>query len=71
MEPNWLEFWYSALGAEVGIVIETDDRDRCKMRLYAARAAANDPDLASLSIVQSPTDPSHLWIIHKETPSGT
>jgi len=71
MEPNFLEFWYSALGATHGVVIETDDAERCKMKLYAARAAAADPDLTKLSIVQSPTNPEHLWIIHKETPSGT
>lgn len=70
MEPNWIEFWYSALNQPVGICIETDNTERCKMKLYAARVAAEDETLASLSIVQSPTNPAHLWIIHKETPSA-
>lgn len=66
METNFLEFWYAALGTNVGICIETDDPDRCKQRLYAARKASGDPDLDCLAIVQSPTDAGHLWIIHKE-----
>jgi len=71
MEPNWIEFWYTALNADVGICIETDNTERCKMKLYAARVAAADPDLMKLSIVQSPTDPCQLWIIQKETPSAS
>jgi len=67
---NWLEFWYTALGQPFGIVIETDDPERARQRLYAARRDAQDHDLAKLSVVQSPTNPAHLWIIHKETPSA-
>jgi hypothetical protein len=71
VEPNWLEFWYSALGADHGVCIETDDPQRAKMKLYAARAAANDESLSKLSVVQSPTNALHLWIIHKETPNAS
>ncbi len=63
---NFLELWYSALGSEHGIVVETDDPERCKQKLYAARREAQDETLAKLSIVQSPTEPMHLWIIHKD-----
>lgn len=57
-----IELLYEALGSETGIVIATNDAGRCRQKLYALRAASGDPDLACLSIVQSPTSPNELWI---------
>jgi len=68
LEPNWLEFLYTALGEPYGIVIETDNFDKARQRLYAARREAQDETLSGLSILQSPTNPAHIWIVHKETP---
>lgn len=65
MSPNLLEFWYSALRSPKGVVIETDDPERLKQRLYKARTEAYDTDLDGVSIVQSPTTPNQLWLVKK------
>ena len=64
------EMLYSALLAEVGIIIETDDIELCKQRLYAARRQAADPALKVLSFIVSPTNHKQLWIL-KRTPHET
>ncbi len=46
-----LELWYAALDTPLGLAVRTDNRDKLKMRLYAARAKAHDPSLDALSIV--------------------
>lgn len=60
-----LEYWYKALGQQVGIIILTSDTKRLMSQLYAARANANDSRLEALSICTSPTSPNELWIVHK------
>lgn len=64
MAPT-LEMWYAALGSPLGVIVETDDTERCKQKLYALRATANDPDLESISICTSPTNLQHLWLVKK------
>jgi len=61
-----LHIWYAALAAQVGVVLECDDPDYTKQRLYALRTEAGDPDLESISIVQSPSDPAHLWLVKRD-----
>jgi hypothetical protein len=58
-----LELWYQALAEPIGLVIETNNPDRYKARLYRAREESGDPALKALSIVQSPTTPNQIWII--------
>jgi hypothetical protein len=61
-----LNLWYEALGAQFGVVIQCDGHpDKVRQKLYALRSAHNDPDLESLAVVQSPTNPSQLWIIRR------
>lgn len=60
-----LEYWYKALGQQVGIVIVSSDTKRLMSQLYVARREAQDPDLMKLSICTSPTSPDELWIVHK------
>jgi hypothetical protein len=56
--------WYEALGAQHGIALQCEgDPVKVRAKLYALRAAHNDPDLEVLSIVQSPSVPSQLWIV--------
>lgn len=62
-KPGGLELWYQAIASDIGVCVETTDRHLMSQRLYAARAAAKDPDLDGVSIVMSPTDDSHLWLI--------
>lgn len=57
-----LQLWYQALAAEKGVVVETNDREKLKQKLYAARKEAKDPALNALSIRTSPDDPNQLWI---------
>jgi hypothetical protein len=57
-----LELLYDALRADIGVCVETNDPERLRMKLYAARK--EDPQLGVLSFIISPTNPtSDLWII--------
>ena len=62
---------YNALHSPFGIILQTDDLERVKARFYSTRAKLNDPKLDCLSLVQSPTDPSQLWIVKKEAVNET
>lgn len=61
-----LTLLYQALGSDIGIIVETNNREKLKQRLYAARAAASDTTLAKLTLITSPTNTKHLWIVKKE-----
>lgn len=68
-----LELWYRALREPIGIKVFTNDAQRLKMRLYKARAEADDPDLMQLMIQTSPLNPTgEVWITHQviDTPEG-
>lgn len=55
---------YEALGTPLGIVLQTDNPEKTRAKLYRLREAANDPMLKELSIVISPTMPqSQVWIV--------
>lgn len=59
--------WYEALASEVGIIIQTDNPDLTRQRLYAMRKSLNDPDLESISIQTSPTNPGQdLWLVKRK-----
>ena len=62
---------YNALHSPFGIVFQTNDPERAKARFYSTRAKLADPKLDCLSLVQSPTDPSQLWIVKKESKDET
>lgn len=66
MTAPFLDLWYAAAASHSGIAILTDNRDALRQKLYAARAATKDPDLDKLSLVLSPTDETHLWIVKKD-----
>lgn len=63
--PNFLEFWYSAQSSPFGIVLESDNPQAAIQKLYGARRAAGDVDLQALSIIQSPVNPAHIWIVKR------
>lgn len=65
-----LHYWYQAAASPLGIVLFTDDSQRLIQKLYAARRDAADESLKALSIVQSPVDPSHIWIVRKDADSS-
>lgn len=73
---NFLEPWYAALRANIGVAVQTNDTTICKMKLYAARKDVGDPDLQGLSILVSPISPAtELWIVKRhgeqQTPDET
>lgn len=61
MEPNLLDLLYRAWHSELGIVVETDDPERLRQKLYPLRK--EDEDLLCLAFIISPLNPQDLWII--------
>lgn len=45
-----LELLYQAMGAQLGIAVQTTDFLNGRARLYSARAQSGDPELARLQI---------------------
>lgn len=60
-----LEILYSATNADIGIVVETNDAERLRQKLYAVRREFPD-DFEHLSFVISPMNGVDLWILNKE-----
>ena len=60
-----IEVLYGALHSPLGIKVQSSDRLFLRQKLYEARAGLNDPDLKDLSLVESPLNPDHLWIVRK------
>jgi len=65
MSNSYLDLWYAAAASPSGVCVFTTDRDALRQKLYASRASAADPDLDKLSLVLSPTDETHVWIIKR------
>lgn len=57
------ELLYDALRTPLGIVIQTEDPDRLRQRLYPIRKGHED--FAQLSFVISPINGLDLWIVNK------
>jgi hypothetical protein len=58
---------YAALGAELGIVLRTNNPVKARATLYTARRTLGDTELANLQIRVSPNDSEHeIWIIRKD-----
>lgn len=54
---------YRAMTSPYGIVVESNDPERLRQKLYPLRKA--QPDFAPLSFVTSPMNPNELWILRK------
>lgn len=54
---------YDALRTRLGTVIETEDPERLRQRLYAVRK--DSEEFAPLSFVISPINGMDLWIVNK------
>lgn len=62
-----LELLYRAFNSPFGIVVQTDDPERLRTRLYPVRK--EDPELECIAICVSPTAPnSELWLVKKGLP---
>lgn len=66
MSSKLLEMLYAALHSKsgCGVVVETDDVEYTRQKLYSLRK--QDPQLAVLAFVPSPTNPSELWIVKRQ-----
>lgn len=63
---SFLHHLYKALATPGGIVIQSNDPEKLRMKLYAERRAANNPDLDLLTISLSRTNPTgELWIMNR------
>lgn len=61
---KWLDFWYQALGAKVGIVVAVSDVPKAIQKLYQARAKSTDPALQGLQVRRSPLLPNEeVWLL--------
>lgn len=59
-----IHYLYQALNSEKGIVLETDNPERLRQKLYTERK--KDESLSCISINISRTQPeSQLWLIKK------
>jgi hypothetical protein len=71
MSEASLNTLYEALGTPLGVVVQTDNPEKLRAKLYRLRDGANDPMLKELSFVISPTMPqSQVWIV-KRTPNAS
>lgn len=71
--PELLEYLYDALRSPLGVVLDTEDPERLRQRLYALRAErqGTDPNLRTLAFIISPTNPSQLWILRRSATNET
>jgi hypothetical protein len=60
---NPLKFWYDALKEDVGLLVHTTDRELFRRRMYQARLKEKDPTLDTLSLIYSPDNEAHVWIM--------
>lgn len=61
MTTELLDILYRAYHSELGIVVETNDPERLRQKLYPMRK--DNPDFTCLNFVISPINPADLWII--------
>lgn len=62
-DPPLVQCLYDALDSPFGVVVETEDPERLRQKLYPLRKA--DPLFEPLSFVISPTNGRDLWIVRK------
>jgi len=65
-----LALLYSAKTSEFGIIVETDDAEFLRQKLYAIRREMPE-EFPHLSFLISPMNGSDLWILNKENGDGS
>jgi hypothetical protein len=63
---EYLELLYDALRTPFGLVVETNDAERLRQKLYSARKEV--AEFECLSFVISPLNGVDLWILKKGLP---
>jgi hypothetical protein len=59
------EILYDATRSPFGLLVETNDPERLRQRLYTIRR--DNPDFAALSFLISPLNGVDLWVLNKGT----
>lgn len=62
MSIELVDILYQAYHSERGVVVETNDPERLRQKLYALRRE-NLADFEPLAFVISPLNPGDLWIV--------
>ncbi len=60
-----LEYLYHALRSKFGIYLGCSNVTALRGKLYIERTSASDPDLDVISLVISPFNPNHLWLVKR------
>ena len=60
-----LEYFYRALRSKFGIYLGCSNVTALRGKLYIERTNALDPDLDVISLVISPFNPNHLWLVKR------
>ena len=61
MTSDLANLLYQAWESQFGIIVQSDDAERLRQKLYAIRK--NMPGMDSMSFVISPANGNDLWII--------
>ena len=69
MKAELLALLYAAKNAQLGTVIETNNPEGLRQKLYALRREY-EPEFEQLSFLISPLNKADLWILNKEQPNG-
>ena len=68
MNVELAEILYDATRARFGLLVETDDAERLRQKLYAIRR--ENEDFTALSFVISPMNGLDLWILNRGNTDG-
>lgn len=60
---DYVQFLYAALGAELGVIVESSDREKLLQRLQTAKQS--DQDLRRVAIVRHPLHDNQLLLIRR------
>ena len=60
---EYVELLYEATRSPPGLVLETNDPERLRQRLYAIRK--DNPDFEALSFLISPFNGKDLWVLNR------
>ncbi len=67
-DPTLLALLCSALRSPYGVIVETDDPEFLRQKLYPMRKS--DPDFTPLAFVISPMNGKDLWILNRGPSDG-
>ena len=60
-----LEYFFRALDAEIGVIVEVSvgSREVLRQHLYAARREHGTPEMSAIAVVVSPYNLTDLWLL--------